>query len=97
MEAQGSEEQVGVGRVHGPPPEGAPGEAARAHVAAVRVIDCAVCVMADTTACDDCVVTFVVNRRPGDAIVVDAAEERALRAFGESGLVPRLRHRRRVG
>ena len=55
-------------------------------------IDCADCVMAGTSACDDCVVTFIVNRQAGDAVVVDADEERALRALGEQGLVPRLRH-----
>jgi hypothetical protein len=64
----------------------------------VRTIDCNDCVMADTGACDDCVVSFIVNREPGDAVVVDAAEARALKALGEEGLVPQLRHRtRRVG
>jgi hypothetical protein len=54
--------------------------------------------MAHTDACDDCVVTFILSREPGDAVVVDAEEERALRTLGEGGLVPRLRHRpRRVG
>jgi hypothetical protein len=61
----------------------------------VRTIDCGDCVMAGTSACDDCVVTFIVNREPGDAVVVDADEERALRALGEGGLVPQLRHRPR--
>ena len=42
-------------------------------------IDCGECAMAGTTACDDCVVSFIVNREPGDAVVVDADEERALR------------------
>lgn len=55
-------------------------------------IDCGDCVMAGTSACDDCIVSFIVNREPGDAVVVDAAEERALRNLSESGLVPRLRH-----
>ena len=63
----------------------------------MRTIDCGDCSMAGTEACDDCVVTFIVNREPGDAVVVDADEERALRALGDEGLVPRLRHRRRVG
>jgi hypothetical protein len=60
-------------------------------------IDCAQCVMAGTVACTDCVVTFIVEREPGDALVVDAEAERALRALGESGLVPRLQHRSRAG
>jgi len=64
----------------------------------LRTIDCGDCVMADTSACDECVVTFIVNREPGDAVVVDAEEERDLRALGEAGLVPRLRHvSRRAG
>ena len=55
-------------------------------------IDCDECVAAGTSACDDCVVTFIVSREPGDAVVVDAEEERALRILGDHGLVPRLRH-----
>lgn len=62
----------------------------------VRTIDCGECVMAGTGACDDCVVTFVVSRAPGDALVIDAGEERALRLLGAEGLVPRLRHERRA-
>jgi hypothetical protein len=60
-------------------------------------IDCDECVMRETNACDDCVVSFIVEREPGDAIVVDVAEQRALRALGDRGLVPRLRHRSRAG
>ena len=30
-------------------------------------IDCTECIAAGTSACDDCVVTFIVNREPGDA------------------------------
>jgi hypothetical protein len=55
-------------------------------------IDCADCVMAGSSACDDCIVSFIVNREPGDAILVDTAEERALRNLSDSGLVPQLRH-----
>jgi hypothetical protein len=60
-------------------------------------IDCDDCVMRATSACDDCVVSFIVKREPGDAVVVDVEEERALRALGDRGLVPRLRHRTRAG
>jgi hypothetical protein len=56
-------------------------------------IDCAECVMRHTSACDDCVVTFVVGRRPGEGLVIDVAEERAVRMLAGAGLVPRLRHR----
>ncbi len=58
----------------------------------VLTIDCDECVMQHTTACDDCVVTFVMNREPGEALVIDVAEERAVRMLAGAGLVPRLRH-----
>jgi hypothetical protein len=53
--------------------------------------------MQGTVACDDCVVTFICSRAPDEAVVVDVAEERALRALSDGGLLPRLRHRRRAG
>ena len=59
-------------------------------------IDCDECVAAGTDACADCVVSFIVGREPGEAIVIDVEAERAVRALADGGLVPRLRHRRRV-
>lgn len=59
-------------------------------------IDCAHCEMAATPACDDCVVSFICGREPEDAVVIDAAEERAVRLLGRAGLVPALRHRPRA-
>lgn len=56
-------------------------------------LDCAECAMQHTDACDDCVVTFLCAREPDDAVVVDVAEMAALRALGDAGLVPGLRHR----
>lgn len=56
------------------------------------LIDCDECVMQGTDACDDCVVTFISGREPGDAIVIDVAEERAVRMLAKAGLVPTLRH-----
>ena len=58
-------------------------------------IDCDDCVMQHTQACDECVVTFVLSREPGDALVIDADEERAVRALQRAGLVPDLRHHTR--
>ncbi len=55
-------------------------------------IDCEECVMRHTTACEDCVVSFVVNREPGEALVIDVEAERAVRMLARAGLVPRLRH-----
>jgi hypothetical protein len=56
-------------------------------------IDCADCAYRHTSVCDDCVVSFVVGRSPDDALVVDAAEARAVRLLAEAGLVPAVRHR----
>lgn len=60
------------------------------------VIDCADCSLRDSAACGDCLVTFICSREPGEAVVVDVAEERALRLLTDSGLVPPVRHRRRA-
>lgn len=59
-------------------------------------IDCGECAMEGTDACSDCVMSFVVNREPGDALVVDAEEARAQRILAEAGLLPTLRHRRKA-
>ena len=65
--------------------------------AAMLTIDCGECVMSATPVCGDCVVTFVVYRDPGDAVVIDADVERDLRALRSAGLLPALRHARRAG
>jgi len=56
------------------------------------VIDCDACVMQHTAACDECVVTHILGREPGDAVLLDLSEERAIRSFVDVGLVPELRH-----
>jgi hypothetical protein len=61
------------------------------------VIDCNECLMQHTSACDDCMVTFLCERDPDEAVVVDASEILAMRRLAEVGLVPALRHRRRTG
>lgn len=60
-------------------------------------IDCEECTMRHTSACDDCVVTFFCDLEPGDAVIIDVAEARAVRMLSDAGLVPRLRHDRRTG
>jgi hypothetical protein len=60
------------------------------------LIDCDQCVMQHTSACDDCMVSFIVGREPGEAVVFDVAEARAMKALSKAGLVPELRHRTRV-
>lgn len=66
-------------------------------VSDTEVISCDDCCRQDSDHCRDCVVNFICDRAPGDAVVVDVAEVQALRLLGESGLVPRLRHLRRTG
>ena len=58
------------------------------------VIDCDRCVMQHTSTCDDCIVTFLCERDPEDAVVVDVDELRTMRRLVAVGLVPGLRHRR---
>ncbi|HEX7167574.1 MAG TPA: hypothetical protein VF230_11395 [Acidimicrobiales bacterium] len=55
-------------------------------------ISCDDCSMQGTDACGDCIVTFICSREPDDAVIIDAAEERAVRMLIRSGLVPELRH-----
>lgn len=52
-------------------------------------IDCGDCAHQGTGQCEDCVVTFILEREDG-AVVVDAEEAVALRRLGEAGLVPLL-------
>ena len=60
-------------------------------------ISCDDCTMQHTDACGDCIVTFICSREPDDAIIIDAAEERAVRMLIRSGLVPKLRHEPATG
>lgn len=60
-------------------------------------VDCDECTLQNTSACDDCLVTFLLDREPGDAVVIDAAEARAVRMLERAGLVPNLRFESRAG
>lgn len=60
------------------------------------VVDCGDCERRGSAHCDDCVVSFVLDREPG-AIVFDAAEERALRMLSRAGLLPEVRLKRKIG
>lgn len=57
-------------------------------------IDCDECTMQHSTACNTCVVSFIQGREPGDALVIDVAEERAIRMLAKAGLSAPLRHHR---
>jgi hypothetical protein len=61
-------------------------------------ISCDSCIMQDTAACADCVVTHLLAPAPQegrcrDAVVLSIDELRAMRLLAEQGLVPTLRHR----
>jgi hypothetical protein len=60
-------------------------------------IDCDSCSLQHTDACDDCMVSFLLDREPEDAVVIDADEARAMRMLEKAGLVPSLRFTRRAG
>jgi len=53
--------------------------------------------MQHTSACQDCIVTFLCERDPNDGVVIDAGEARAVRLLERAGLAPALRHSQRVG
>lgn len=61
--------------------------------AAPLLIDCNDCVLHDSAACADCVVTFICRTDATSPVVVDLAEVRAIKLFDTAGLVPPLRHR----
>jgi hypothetical protein len=60
-------------------------------------VDCDVCAMQGTSACEDCVVSFLLGREPDDAVVIDAEEARAMRLLERAGLLPTLRFAHRTG
>jgi hypothetical protein len=60
-------------------------------------IDCDCCALRHTAACEDCVVTFLLEREPDDAVVIDADEARAMRMLERAGLVPTLRFSTQAG
>lgn len=60
-------------------------------------IDCEECTLQHSTACEDCIMTFLCGTETEQPVVVDLAEARAMRLLGEAGLAPPLRHRGRTG
>ena len=57
------------------------------------VISCDTCVMQKTSACDDCLMSFLCGDPHETAVVFDIAEQRAVRLLANAGMVPTLRHR----
>lgn len=67
------------------------------------IISCDDCSMQCTSACDDCVVTYLLRHdesgdgesATGDAeLVLDREQARVVELFGAAGMVPRLRYTR---
>lgn len=57
-------------------------------------ISCDECSMQRTTACGDCVVTFLVGQDDTDeSLVLDLDQARVVRLLGQAGLVPELKYR----
>lgn len=60
-------------------------------------IDCAVCEVRETDACDDCVVSYLVGHEIDTPVVLDAEEKRAVELLADAGLVPASRFTPRPG
>lgn len=58
------------------------------------LITCDTCVMRNTDACSDCLVTALCGEPEPDAVIFDFEELRTLAVLAKAGLVPRLRHQR---
>jgi hypothetical protein len=86
--------------IHGEPVLFAPADVEpaddRANVGDLTV-DCDRCALRNTDACDDCVVSFLLEREPDDAVVIDADEARAMRMLERAGLLPTLRFSTQAG
>lgn len=54
-------------------------------------ISCDDCSMQRTTACHDCVVTFLVGQDDDEALILDLDQARVVRLLGKAGLVPDLK------
>jgi hypothetical protein len=59
----------------------------------VLVISCDTCVMAKTSACDDCMMSVLCEKPDDGAVVLNLDELREIRLLAQAGLVPTLRHR----
>ena len=75
-----------------------PGEEFLAEATAPALtIDCAICVSRHTDACDDCIVSYLVDHEVDTPVVLDAEEQRAVDLLADAGLVPASRFRPRPG
>jgi hypothetical protein len=98
-ELSNASEVSNVTALHGEPMLFAPTDIAPTDIepAGDLTIDCDCCALRNTAACDDCVVSFLLEREPDDAVVIDADEARAMRMLERAGLVPTLRFSTQAG
>jgi hypothetical protein len=103
-ELSNASEVSNVTALHGEPMLFAPTDIAPTDIAPTDIepagdltIDCDCCALRNTAACDDCVVSFLLEREPDDAVVIDADEARAMRMLERAGLVPTLRFSTQAG
>ena len=59
----------------------------------VLVISCDTCVMANSHACHDCMMSFLCHEPSDGAVVLNLQEIREIKLLAQAGLVPTLRHR----
>jgi len=58
-------------------------------------VDCQTCEMLDTATCADCIVTYICNREPEQAVIISMDEWRSMRSLNAAGLLPELQHKQR--
>ncbi len=50
--------------------------------------------MKDTVACSDCIVTYICDRKPEEAVVISMEEWRSMRSLNKAGLLPESQHKK---
>lgn len=59
----------------------------------VLMISCDTCVMKNTDACGDCMMSVLCETPVEGAVILNLQELRDIRLLAQAGLVPTLRHR----
>ncbi len=59
----------------------------------VLMISCDTCIMRQTDACNDCMMSVLCDVEESGAVVLNLQELRDIRLLAQAGLVPTLRHR----
>ncbi len=59
----------------------------------VLMISCDTCIMKDSNACGDCMMSVLCDMPESGAVILNLQELREIRLLAQAGLVPTLRHR----